>query len=189
MDLVVDTNEFGVLTMNGIPRSYLGGFQTIGLGSCVASQYPSYIDDISLSGGELVYIEPPIPTGACCVQTGFGTGSCTIELIHDCAEVPGGVFQGDGSICAMCDFCPTPFGDSDADGDLDQADFAAFQRCITAGGQSILPGCGCFDRNDATATGNPDGSVTADDLADFMNCVTGPAIPFDPQNPPAGCTP
>ena len=33
-----------------------------------------------------------------------------------------------------------------------------------------------------------DFDVDADDLAIFVACVTGPAIPYDPSNPPAGCT-
>jgi hypothetical protein len=52
-----------------------------------------------------------------------------------------------------------------------------------------VPGCDCFDRNDESQNGNPDGSVTGADFADFLACVTGPDVPFDLQNPPLGCNP
>lgn len=33
-----------------------------------------------------------------------------------------------------------------------------------------------------------DGDVDQDDLILLMNCATGPAVPYDPENPPPGCT-
>jgi hypothetical protein len=85
--------------------------------------------------------------------------------------------------------CNVPFADDNGDTDVDQADFAAFQKCLTAAGQPVLEGCVCFDRNDVALTGNPDGSVTVDDFADFFNCTTGPDVPFDAENPPVNCIP
>ncbi len=85
------------------------------------------------------------------------------------------------------DYCPRPFADADRDGDVDQTDFAAFQRCYTgSGGPAELfdhLACGCFDR------GIRDNRVDGDDLAAFEQCATGPGILFDMQNPPPGCAP
>ena len=85
--------------------------------------------------------------------------------------------------------CHTPWADADGDGDVDQDDFGAFQRCFT-GDVALLAStdagypCQCFDR-DAT----PDGHVDAGDMAQFLNCMTGPTVKFDVDNPPPGCTP
>jgi len=72
----------------------------------------------------------------------------------------------------------SPWPDADGNGDVDQDDFAAFQRCYDP--QSVAPGCERFDRD-----GNE--AVDQNDLIEFLNCVTGPGILLDPENPPDGC--
>ena len=80
--------------------------------------------------------------------------------------------------------CPSNWADFDQDQDVDQADFAWYQRCFTGagdlGGQFDVVACRCADRNG-------DEDVDADDVAGFALCATGPGVAFDPQNPPVGC--
>jgi hypothetical protein len=66
--------------------------------------------------------------------------------------------------------CGDVFADSDGDLDVDMVDFAAFQRCLTAGTVPILPECGCFDRPF-------NGVIGADDLTAFHNCASGSGVP------------
>jgi hypothetical protein len=69
--------------------------------------------------------------------------------------------------------CSLPFADADGDGDVDQADFGIFQTCFTTTGELLpLPGCHCFDRAG-------DETIDAEDLEEFMNCATGPGIPWE----------
>lgn len=74
--------------------------------------------------------------------------------------------------------CSDPFADADVDGDVDQTDFAAFQRCVTGNAGSVAPGCECFDRSGPTP-GVPDGRISQDDLPAFRNCASGPDVPAD----------
>lgn len=69
--------------------------------------------------------------------------------------------------------CGPVFADSDKDGDVDMADFAALQRCINIGAAGLAPECGCFDRPF-------DGVIGADDLTSFHNCASGAGVPADP---------
>ena len=82
--------------------------------------------------------------------------------------------------------CNTPWADADGDNDVDQADFAAIQRCITTAGTgadaAVVGNCACFDK------GAPSGLINADDIAAFAACATGPDITF-PATPPVGCAP
>jgi hypothetical protein len=70
--------------------------------------------------------------------------------------------------------CAYPFADSDGDGDVDQEDFGAFQRCFT--GEALFtavsdPACLCFDRDGS-------GTVDAEDLELFNRCLSGGGIPW-----------
>jgi hypothetical protein len=71
-------------------------------------------------------------------------------------------------------------GKHHGDGDVDQADFAVFQLCFSGAGALLLDPvyCACFDRE-------PDGEIDRDDLDKFLNCVSGPTIPWvaSPQCP------
>ncbi len=83
--------------------------------------------------------------------------------------------------------CNFPFADSDGDGDVDHQDFAVLQLCLTgpSGPVPMEPDyCRCLNRNPET-----DNAITQLDVAEFINCATGPDIPFDDQNPPPGCNP
>ncbi|MBP7937731.1 MAG: SUMF1/EgtB/PvdO family nonheme iron enzyme [Phycisphaerae bacterium] len=81
----------------------------------------------------------------------------------------------------VCKFTVTLPMDSDGDGALDSVD-----ACPNTIPGTVVDEHGCpavifgdFDR---------DGDVDADDLDAFESCATGPAIPYDLQNPPGGCT-
>ncbi len=66
-----------------------------------------------------------------------------------------------------------PRFDEDGDGDVDQTDFAAFQRCISGEGKAYV--CGC-----EWADGDVDGDVDPDDYTRFQTCTSGPTISADP---------
>lgn len=81
-----------------------------------------------------------------------------------------------------------PFADYDGDGDVDQVDFGAFQKCLTGPGGGVPEGCDYFDR---PAPGMPggDGDIDSTDFDAFAACLSGPEIPADPgcetTTPPA----
>lgn len=95
-----------------------------------------------------------------------------------------GLIDCDDPDCDGHPACPCNrilFADMDFDGDVDQTDFAAFQRCYTGSGHGggLLPECACFDVTSATP-GEPDGSIDQLDFNAFLACSSGPDIPADP---------
>ncbi|HSA28538.1 MAG TPA: sialidase family protein [Phycisphaerae bacterium] len=70
--------------------------------------------------------------------------------------------------------CSNPSADADADGDVDQEDFGAFQRCYAGKANPVEEACSCFDA-DYT------GTVDAADLAAFIRCVSSPTVLADPR--------
>ncbi len=78
-----------------------------------------------------------------------------------------------------------PFADADGDGDVDQTDFAAFQRCLSGPGGGVAEGCAAFDRPEP---GLPlgDNDVDAVDFTRFQECMSGPLIAAEPgcDDPP-----
>lgn len=68
--------------------------------------------------------------------------------------------------------CPRPFPDTDLDGDVDQVDFGAFQRCVTVPPTTIDPACACLDRN-------ADNVIDLYDFSAFLTCQSGPGVPAD----------
>ena len=86
--------------------------------------------------------------------------------------------------------CAVPFADADKDGDVDQADFGAFQACFSGEASPANPVeitglCRCFDRDN---DGAGDGDVDATDFIAFWNCFTGPTIKW-PQGASSNCVP
>lgn len=70
--------------------------------------------------------------------------------------------------------CNQPFADSDDDNDVDQNDFAFFQRCLTGpGGMLSDSSCFCFDHDS-------DGDIDGNDAIAFIACGSGPSVPADP---------
>jgi hypothetical protein len=153
-----------------VPRLYLGGFNRLSMVmankvSATGSQADT-VDEIELRQGVLM--------GACCVRTGFGTGTCNVVLRNECENTPGGTYLGDGSNCSSCNFCPAYFGDMDEDQDVDQTDFGRFQACLTGPGPwTLTPECTCADRE-------RDADVDTDDFTAFQACLQGPDTPANP---------
>lgn len=162
-----------------VPRTYTGPFNrlSMNMGNVLStSQKVNYVDQIEVKQG---YVERLIPLGACCVRTGLGEGTCSTASQADCEGTLGGTYLGDDSVCGTggtnCEFCPSYFGDSDDDEDVDQADFGLLQRCLTGPGPFTLSaGCTCFDSEH-------DADVDSDDLAAFQACLQGSGV----QAPPA----
>jgi hypothetical protein len=71
--------------------------------------------------------------------------------------------------------CRDPFADADADGDVDQLDFAIMQACVSGELAPAAAGCVCFDRPES---GFPhgDSDVDHDDLDAFEACASGPGV-------------
>lgn len=83
--------------------------------------------------------------------------------------------------------CHDPFADLDDDGDVDQVDFARWQRCYTGENVTLTDSqCACLDRDDMNGSEayelafDGDGDIDADDLDAFLLCVSGPMIPANP---------
>jgi endonuclease I len=69
--------------------------------------------------------------------------------------------------------CPDPFADSDADGDVDQADFGALQLCYS-GQEAYGAGCACYDRDLS-------GTIDLADYEAFSLCYSGPGVQANPN--------
>jgi hypothetical protein len=114
--------------------------------------------------------------GACCT----GGSACTNTTREACS----GVWEGLGTTCASIScpggICPNPFADADDDGDVDMADFAALQRCLTTGGGPVTPECKCFDRPESGLPGG-NGLVDGNDVVLFLACGSGAGVPADPS--------
>ncbi|HSW44295.1 MAG TPA: hypothetical protein VLM89_01860 [Phycisphaerae bacterium] len=187
-----------------IPRQYLGPFNAAAVGTgpgceldsstgtCIGNRamwnyaervYPNTTENASrgwvavsmdtpvLVGGQYVEL-----SGACCAPN----GTCSVMGMNDC-QAGGGIFRGVGTSCGQVLCCPRPFADADADGDVDQVDFAAFQLCYTGSLGGVPPGCGCFERI-------VDGGVDGGDFLTLDACYTGPNVPWTPELTP-GCNP
>jgi hypothetical protein len=112
------------------------------------------------------------------------SGACCRPMLTGCHETTrdqcDGEWEGLGSICSdlTCPFiCPTPFADTDLDHDVDQADFAVLQGCLSDGSVAQLSDeCKCFDR---PSPGFPagDGVIDPIDVVAFETCASGPGIP------------
>ncbi len=108
-------------------------------------------------------------------------------------QIPGNDGLGGASgidpavIAAVATRCNTPFADADGDGDVDQADFAVIQACLT--GNDPSPGtfdrvnCFCFDRSDPK-----DDDVDELDYDEFEACATGPGVAWSQALTP-DCSP
>lgn len=174
-----------------VPRQYLGPFNRISFGAapgckldatgaCVGEpdiwRYAdghydwgwtkNHMDRLTLLGGV-----GESTLGACCQAD----RSCVIVNGLECTSA-GGVFLGSQTACepdtCVDVICPTPFADGDFDGDVDMADFAGLQRCLTSA-TPVARGCGCFDQNQ-------DGAIDSVEIEKFVLCATGAEATWSP---------
>lgn len=178
-------------TVSGVPvtetatvtRVYTGGFAAMHVGNeaCVASPKDvgnNYVDNIALHGGTL---EPPIPTGACCLAD---TTCVEPTTSAGCVNRYAGTYAGDNVDCAAAN-CPAPIGAccrpngqcvettrEDCENNLG----GRFQGDFTACTPEII--C-CAD---PFADADGDGDVDQTDFAVVQACFTGPG-PFTLDGP------
>ena len=175
-----------------VDRRYLGPFNTISMGTGPGRQWVQdpetgtwslegepdlwrYVEDYPDKAWWRGRFDRPAVLGG---AVGASDGACCLPDLTcietddaDCLD-QGGRFRGYDTLCAETLCCHYPFADADGDGDVDQADFGAWQACYTGEGGGILPGyCECFDRNNS-------GSVEGSDFVEFMNCYTGANVPY-----------
>ncbi|UCD28927.1 MAG: hypothetical protein JSV03_00125 [Planctomycetota bacterium] len=122
----------------------------------------------------------PEPTGACC--TGTPCNSCVEVPLSQCDPRN---WLGAGTTCAEYgDVCPhacdDPSMDGDCDGDVDQDDFALFQRCYSDDGNNYPVGlnCQCFDKGGDSPDDN---DIDSFDFDAFQSCASGPDVPADSE--------
>jgi hypothetical protein len=103
----------------------------------------------------------------------FNNGAFLFAAVHNIVNGNGQGWIDSVKACVDCPLatdCPNPFADADADGDVDQTDFAQLQACFTGTGGGIPGGCGCLDHDGS-------GSIDSPDLDAFEICATGAGIP------------
>jgi hypothetical protein len=132
----------------------------------------------------------PVDGWAADMITGVSAGSFVTVVIEmdttgagDCAHA----LHADNVMIEFGAPCNFPFADADGDTDVDQKDFAVLQLCLTGPGGPVPLDpeyCRCLNRNPES-----DDAIDQIDVTAFINCTTGPDVPFDEQNPPAGCNP
>jgi len=171
-----------------VPRQYPGPFNRYALGPAAGRdvtdpQSPGPEECMpALSSSDIISDEIILydgvfasPNGACCVA-----GICSEIRESECLGLDG-EFHGIGTPCSGTECCPFPFADADRDGDVDHRDFAAFQRCLSGTTGIAPPACRCFNRDG-------DSDVDGNDLVDFIECATGPGVPFG-SSPTPLCVP
>ena len=153
--------------------------------------YTDWLDDVYVQDGESYYdpddpCDLPPTTGACCRTD----GTCEADVEENNC-LPPDVWR-EGEACGDTPCCPKPWADIDGDDDVDQQDFGLWQVCFTGDGGGVNAGCECYDRDDADGSQKDAGAyddVDATDFQWFANCVTGPTVPLDVNNPPTSCVP
>lgn len=112
--------------------------------------------------------------GACCVRSGLGAGTCIPDVTPGVCAAQGGQYMENAS-CGMgnanCNFCGSPWADTDFDQDVDMDDFGVFQACFGVSPISIE--CACLDKAPRTPAG-----IDVDDFKEFLDCATGPNVPY-----------
>ncbi|MBI4578900.1 MAG: hypothetical protein HY718_04305, partial [Planctomycetes bacterium] len=167
------TGPFTAVKIGGIPRDPADGTGCWGQDNAPVNAYPTQgtdIDDVLLQGGEAYDIPAPCDeTGACCLPDRV---TCQQVPASVCAGIEGATFKGTATICGVgpgkcC--ADVPF-DADFDGDVDMADFAKLQRCLTIGGGTVADECKCIDFDDS-------GAIDATEVEKFALCASGEGIP------------
>jgi len=202
LDLTAPISNYTTIVDNmaTLTRQYTGPFNKVSMGTgpgcklaadgtCATSddvyRYPSYnYNRYDGVGWTTAYLDRPVllggvgntSEGACCDTE----GGCTVTTSANCT----GTWQGVGTDCDPNPCCPQVWADVDRDGDVDQADFAAFQICFSGAGTTASSECNCWDRD---SSGAGDGDVDADDYSVFNTCWTGPNVPYSLGSLPTGC--
>lgn len=108
--------------------------------------------------------------GQTCQFRGSADDIAVIKRVLSAEEIMTAATRG---IARLYDFSVLP--DFDDDGDIDQADFGAFQACLSGADVSQTdPTC-------AAARLDDDADVDAADLAVFRACMSGDGIPVNPD--------
>lgn len=152
-----------IMTLQGIPASWNGSVISVWI-----------TDDCAQVKSE---DKPGEPTGTISVTVAFATESVAPDgCSNDVDDDLDGLTDCDDPDCAFvgdCGACNDPFADADGDGDVDQADFSAYQLCVTGiddpGSLFDSVACGCFDRDS-------DQDVDPDDFAAFEACASAPGV-------------
>ncbi len=192
MYLESKTSAGQTYSWTSLPREYTGGFNRLRAGAASgcelnAEGYTCKGDVQCLQMGQYRCDQPTVLVGN---HSGFVTfdgvnlhggvgdstaGACCkpdascVEVFQDECTTLGGAFTQSGQTCAETACCPAPFADDDHDGDVDQHDFAALQRCYTGTATGVTLACACFDRN-------TDDKIDSTDVDTFISCAAGPEI-------------
>lgn len=178
--------------MNGINRKYLGCFDQLraGLGTGCQLATPDAWTDNCVGSGRNCIASPRNEANAVIFDdlvlrggAGCSTKGACCHADNTCAQLEpaecAGVFKGTSTRCDQVACCPVIFGDANLDGFVDMDDFAALQRCITAGGGEIAGTCTCLNANG-------DGVIDGRDVQAFVHCANGPIVPGDSTAPCRG---
>lgn len=128
------------------------------------------IDSMNLLDGVLVH---NTSIGACCDEK----GACS-ETEQSACTGYGKKWDGPNKTCGVVQCFPYPFADADTDGDVDQADFAVFQRCYTGPTGGVPDECKVWDRD------GDQGGIGTGDFTAFSSCWSGPNVKYSELNPP-----
>lgn len=98
-------------------------------------------------------------------------GDNDADGVGDACDACAGTIPG---VAVDASGCPVPVsGDYDHDGDVDQADFAFVQKCLTGSFVDVLDGCEPADLDD-------DNDADQDDVIKWIGCYSGPHVPGNP---------
>ena len=194
-----------------LSRLYTGGFDRISLRTCNNTEKWRSISDVSLAGGEVTAPVPPLTVSAGPDKQISMTGTTTLEGAVSGGTPPYSIQWSpiDGldnpqqlqptaspSLTTLYTLTVTDaMSDSDSDSvlvtvsgpdipcdfdldtDVDLEDFAILQTCLGISNPLQHPTCWVTDLDGS-------GLITTTDIALFVDCMTGPAIPGDANCPP-----
>jgi hypothetical protein len=120
-----------------------------------------------ITATNVVVNDPTSLTCTLALPAAAAAGPRTLVVTNFCAASP-----GEMPAAFNLKRCGDPRYDDDGDGDVDMADFAVFQRCVTLGQGGVLDAVQCRCMN-----ANGDTLIDTNDLAAFTSCASGPGVP------------